>query len=447
VSIVYFAHSYRDYDADLNEYFLQLIQDEGFLPSLDPPSDIVNAAKLERHLRCVDAMIAILNRRPDGISPYILFEMSLCIRAGKPLLVFVEDILAENLIPIRILQQRFSRRSRIRQIREQRHALRILKHYLGDEPPPRYQSSLSGRSCLIVGAKSLPKLSRESLLQTISDKGYRASGMQGDFNTLFRDALLHEQIAMSDVALCFADAQSPSDHYLMGAVQFAFVPTITLATEASYNFISEIPTNFQPRLVSPYDIAGMGKVLDQEFEIFEQDFLDLTDRSKADRYTAQLFRMSSNAGHYGRGTRQGIVEVVVGDRIGGDKISVGNIEHSQGTAVGRGAQANVTQGVSDTTLAQLFSSVYQQIAARPEHPDVDKVELTETVQKIQNEVAKGEQANPNRVGRWLKSLADAAPDILDVAVACLTSPAAGVAAAIRKVTEKVSADTTQAKQS
>jgi hypothetical protein len=133
---------------------------------------------------------------------------------------------------------------------------------------------------------------------------------------------------------------------------------------------------------------------------------------------------------------------VMGDKVGGDKISLGDISGSTGIAIGRGARATVTQGLGGDEIARLFAEVYQQIKTRSEDPDVDKEELTETVQKIQGEVARGEEANPHKVERWLKTLAGMADDIFEVTVACLTSPAAGVATVIRKVAQKAKAEAT-----
>jgi hypothetical protein len=126
---------------------------------------------------------------------------------------------------------------------------------------------------------------------------------------------------------------------------------------------------------------------------------------------------------------------VGGDKVGGDKITVGNVSGT-GVAIGRGASATVTQGVSGAELAQLFSVVYQQIEARRDDPDVDKEEIQEQVQKIENEAANGEEANPSKVERWLNGLLQMAPDIFDVTVATLTNPIAGVATVIRKVAQK-----------
>jgi hypothetical protein len=127
---------------------------------------------------------------------------------------------------------------------------------------------------------------------------------------------------------------------------------------------------------------------------------------------------------------------------GGDQIKVGNISGSKGVAIGRQAQATVTEsyGVTGAELTKLFATVYQRIDARPPDPDVDKAELAETVQKVEEEAKKGEEANPNRVQRLLKTLGLMAPDILEVTLACLTSPVAGITTALKKVAEKAKAE-------
>jgi len=131
---------------------------------------------------------------------------------------------------------------------------------------------------------------------------------------------------------------------------------------------------------------------------------------------------------------------------GGDSINVGDISRSKGIAIGRGAQAHVTEGVAGESLAQLLDAAYRRIAIRPEDPDVDKSELTDTIDKLKSEAAKGEQANPNRVERWLTTLADVAPDVLDVTLAALTNPAAGVAAAVRNVAKRFTSDSASSEE-
>ena len=58
------------------------------------------------------------------------------------------------------------------------------------------------------------------------------------------------------------------------------------------------------------------------------------------------------------------------------------------------------------------------------------------MQKIEQEAARGEEANPNKIARWFKTLGTMAPDILEVAAACLANPVTGVATVVRKIAQK-----------
>ena len=133
-----------------------------------------------------------------------------------------------------------------------------------------------------------------------------------------------------------------------------------------------------------------------------------------------------------------------GKSSSGDHISVGDISHGTGIAIGRGAQATVTQGLSSEDLSELFATIYREIERRPTDPDVDKEEITEAVQRIEKEAAKGQDANPSKIERWLHSLARMAPDILDVTAACLSSPAVGIATTIRKIAQKAKEEASRA---
>lgn len=113
-----------------------------------------------------------------------------------------------------------------------------------------------------------------------------------------------------------------------------------------------------------------------------------------------------------------------GDFVGRDQVVYGDKVH----------------GVGGDELAKLLVGVYQKIDERPEDPDVDKEELVETVQKIEREAAKGEEANPSKVERWLRFLGGMAPDILKVTAAALASPLAGVGTAIGLIAEKAKAE-------
>jgi len=95
---------------------------------------------------------------------------------------------------------------------------------------------------------------------------------------------------------------------------------------------------------------------------------------------------------------------------------------------------------NDKILDELFTLLEEKIATRPEDPDVDKAELEAQVQNIQAEVVKGEEANQAKLERWIRYLGSMAPDILDVIVASLAGPVSGFAAALKKIVDKVQAE-------
>src|SRR5262245_26197850 len=110
--IIYWAHSYRDEDADINDHFAGLIEEgERMFMNLDPPSDSVNESKLNQNLRSCDGMVAVLPWRATGPSKYILFEIGLSLRARKPVIAFLDDRLGGDVLPARILQRRLDRKS------------------------------------------------------------------------------------------------------------------------------------------------------------------------------------------------------------------------------------------------------------------------------------------------------------------------------------------------
>jgi hypothetical protein len=131
---------------------------------------------------------------------------------------------------------------------------------------------------------------------------------------------------------------------------------------------------------------------------------------------------------------------VAGDKVLGDKITVGDITGSSGVAIGRGARATVRTGLSATDAVELFDAIYSKIAARPDDPNVDKDEIKQAVGRVQQEASAGDQANQSKLGRLLKTLAGMAPDIFDVVVATLASPAAGFGVVVKKIAERAKAE-------
>jgi hypothetical protein len=123
--------------------------------------------------------------------------------------------------------------------------------------------------------------------------------------------------------------------------------------------------------------------------------------------------------------------------IGGDQnIIEGSIS---GGIITQGRNARVTtyqnSGPDVKELTALFEKLYQHIESRELDPNVDKEEITETVHKIEKEAAQGEKANQTKLQRWMESLNNMAPDILDVILASLGGPISGVTAALKKIAE------------
>ncbi|WP_420640883.1 caspase family protein [Candidatus Leptofilum sp.] len=130
------------------------------------------------------------------------------------------------------------------------------------------------------------------------------------------------------------------------------------------------------------------------------------------------------------------ITYVAGNNVGGDMINA-TITDSTSIALGRDASATVNLGISGSELAQLFQTVYQKIQQRPDDPNVDKEEIAAEVQKIQEEATEEETPNETKLERWMKNLADMAPDIVDAMAASLGGPVAGATAVLKKIIDRV----------
>lgn len=131
-------------------------------------------------------------------------------------------------------------------------------------------------------------------------------------------------------------------------------------------------------------------------------------------------------------------QVQVGGDVGGDVV-LGNKTHTQ-TAGGDIVGGDKISNAEQPSLGHAFAEVYQRIATAAEDPNVDKAEIQETVKKIEGEVKKGEQANANKVERWLLTLGTMSEDIFAVTAATLTNPVLGVAKAIQLIAQKAKAE-------
>jgi hypothetical protein len=312
-SLIYFSHSYRPRDVLVNDYFTRLMKSEDLLPSLDPPSASVNSAKLERHLAQSDAMIAVLTDRESGISPHIHYEIALGVRSRKPLLVFVEDTLPSNVLPARILQRRFSLNAFPRHIREHRQSLKILRDYSGDPPPPRYQYSLTPRTCLLLGGSSLDAAGHDELRRYIEEsRRYEVLTSAEFFRQVDEHPIAYELLREIDLVIAItSDAESRRDSYLLGVAQGACMPLVNLSTGPAFPASGEVPDEYRPRNIgADFSMATIRKTLDQEINLYEEDFLNLEDASSTDRYIQFLIDLDGS-GQYAARTRRAGMDTVL----------------------------------------------------------------------------------------------------------------------------------------
>jgi hypothetical protein len=130
--------------------------------------------------------------------------------------------------------------------------------------------------------------------------------------------------------------------------------------------------------------------------------------------------------------------VVQGDQVGGDKITVGSISGSQGIAIGRGATATVTtyqQGSDAESIATAFARLYQAVNDSPATA-AQKAVAQQAVEKLEQETQKGETALEAEVGQWFDVLITMLPDIGEVAIDIFLNPIKGVSTVFRKVAAK-----------
>lgn len=348
MQLIYYSHSYREDDALVVEFFGELMRSEGMVPSLDPPSDRLNSAKPERHLSSTDGMVAVLTDREGGVSKYMLYEISLCLRTQKPLLVFVEDVLPDGLIPPRILQRRFSRRGLLRELRNHRHAIHVMKAYLGDNPPPQYQPPVERRSCLLVGHDFLPEPARRLMLELVEERQYTPVPIDpGDISRIY-DSDRQELISSADLAICIVNAPDADNHFVLGAARAFLTPAILLTTDREHQFFPNVPIEYQPRIIDPRWTKRLRETLDEEMNIFEEEYLDLEDQDSVTHYSKLLIQESAS-GVYSADLRKTFMRELV--QIGEYNVSQDHI-HIEGVT----GNVNVKSSLDNVTQRVRFSS-------------------------------------------------------------------------------------------
>lgn len=100
---VYFSHSYRASDRDVNGFFWDVFWRHGLSFKVDPKTGPLSVPALERMMKQSAGFAAVVTVRHQQpyfqCSPYILYEYGLAVQAQKPRLVFVETGVAGKYFP------------------------------------------------------------------------------------------------------------------------------------------------------------------------------------------------------------------------------------------------------------------------------------------------------------------------------------------------------------
>jgi hypothetical protein len=133
-----------------------------------------------------------------------------------------------------------------------------------------------------------------------------------------------------------------------------------------------------------------------------------------------------------------------GVKVGGDWVDRDKIEiHAgEGSAVawGEGSTAAVARPVDPEAVARAFQVFYAAVEARPDTPALDRAELKADLKDVEQEVAKGEDADEGFIARRLRNIRHMAPDILEVVLTTMLNPISGLGKVVERVAEKMRAE-------
>ena len=129
-------------------------------------------------------------------------------------------------------------------------------------------------------------------------------------------------------------------------------------------------------------------------------------------------------------------------------ITVGDISEISGNvniAGGDITTHHTVTGLSAAEIKQLFDGLYSQIDARANTSPANKEDIKAEVKEIQSTVTnaaqKNEKIDEGFLSQRFRNIARMAPDLLDVVVATLGNPLAGMGVVVKKIAEKAKEET------
>jgi hypothetical protein len=132
----------------------------------------------------------------------------------------------------------------------------------------------------------------------------------------------------------------------------------------------------------------------------------------------------------------------------GTNVTIGDISDISGNvnvAGGNITTHHTVTGLSAAEIKQLFDGLYSQIDVHANTSPADKEDIKAEVKEIQSTVTaaaqKNEKIDESFLSRRFRNIARMAPDLLDVVVAALGNPLAGLGVAAKKIAEKAKEET------
>lgn len=119
-----------------------------------------------------------------------------------------------------------------------------------------------------------------------------------------------------------------------------------------------------------------------------------------------------------------------------ESITVGDISGGTGFAIGRGAQAVVTQhtGEGIDQISTLFRTLEQMVSTIAN--EADRKVAESAIETLEAEARKGDQGDESTIKKWLNFLAETAPDAWEVAIDAFTNPIRGVGTVFKKIADR-----------
>ncbi len=306
---VYFSHSYRHEDRDINHFFWRLLWANGFTLTVDPESESLSIPYLEYMMKRSAAFVAIVTRRPEQqtyqCSPFMVFEYGLAIQAQKPRLVLVESGVSKHFFPESAQVVYFSRQALDTIKAEVENRLRLLAKR-SDAAASTLGHGL-GRVGILVGAK---KDARQGLVHAlIQQLGYTPVELDTEITDAFRLSL-----RLDELDFIVLDLHSPRlPPWLLPFINGRFIPTVKLLNKTaeggrpssapSYETSDLLETVAKPEELFVYygTLAELKRELSRHVERLREERIIFTSLLEGTRYFRSLGRRRdmvfiSNAG-------------------------------------------------------------------------------------------------------------------------------------------------------